>query len=194
MIAHLKGTVSAIRLPMCIVDVNGVGYVVELTHTDLARLEMMKESVLIHTHLVVREDNHSLYGFLDVEAVQVFQTLIKVNGVGPKLALNILSHFSLGELRQCIQSQDIRWMCQIKGVGKKVAERLLVELKHCEDRLPQVELSSGAGQYHQQAVDALIKLGYKPQAASKAISSIKNEKCSGLEDLIRRALPILSQV
>lgn len=194
MIAHLKGVVAAIRSPICVIDVNGVGYAVELTHVDLARLETMKESVFLHTFMVVREDSQSLYGFLDAESVQVFHTLTKVNGVGPKLALNILSYFSLRELSQCIKTQDIRWMCQIKGVGKKVAERLLVELKHCEDRLPQATTSGNAGKHQQQAVDALIKLGYKPQAAAKALTAVKSNEPLSVEDLIRRALPILSQV
>ena len=168
MIAYLKGSVLAIRENSFVLDVNGVGYLIESDLQTLSRLQTHENPLAIHTHMVVKEDSQALYGFLDFEAVQVFQTLTKVSGVGPKLALNILSHFTLGELRG-IHVQDVKWMCQIKGVGKKVAERLLVELKHCEEKLPQAEKSISSRYNQDQAMDALLKLGYKSQAVSKAL-------------------------
>ena len=194
MIAYLKGNVLAIRENSFVLDVNGVGYLIESDLQTLSRLQTYENPLAIHTHMVVKEDSQALYGFLDFEAVQVFQTLTKVSGVGPKLALNILSHFTLGELKECIHVQDVKWMCQIKGVGKKVAERLLVELKHCEEKLPQAEKSTSSRYNHDQAMDALLKLGYKSQAVSKALSSLKVDEPLSVEELIRRALPVLSQI
>ncbi len=112
-----------------ILDVNGVGYEVEVPMTTLYRLPSVGEPVTLHTHLVVREDAHLLYGFAEKRERELFRELIRLNGVGPKLALALMSGLEVDELVRCVQAQDTSTLVKIPGVGKKTAERLLVELK-----------------------------------------------------------------
>ena len=174
MIGRLRGTLAEKHPPHVILDVNGLGYELEVPMTTLYRLPAVGEPLTLHTHLVVREDAHLLYGFYEKRERELFRELIRLNGVGPTSVL-----------------------VKIPGVGKKTAERLLVELK---DRFkawetvpgmtPLVVEPRGKGAVisaENDAVSALISLGYKPQEASRAVSAIKEEGLSS-EDLIRRAL------
>lgn len=200
MIGRLRGTLAEKQPPHLILDVNGLGYELEVPMTTLYRLPSVGEPLTLHTHLVVREDAQLLYGFVGKRERDFFRELIRLNGVGPKLALALMSSLEVDELVRCVQSQDTSALTKVPGVGKKTAERLLVELK---DRFKAWETvpamfalvpnqSDGAGPApvntaENDAVSALISLGYKPQEASKAISAIK-EKGLSSEDLIRRAL------
>ncbi|KJH78108.1 MULTISPECIES: Holliday junction branch migration protein RuvA [Pseudomonas] len=200
MIGRLRGTLAEKQPPHLILDVNGLGYELEVPMTTLYRLPSVGEPLTLHTHLVVREDAQLLYGFASKRERDFFRELIRLNGVGPKLALALMSSLEVDELVRCVQSQDTSALTKVPGVGKKTAERLLVELK---DRFkawetvpamfalvpnqpggPDVAAVASA---ETDAVSALISLGYKPQEASKAISAIK-EKGLSSEDLIRRAL------
>jgi Holliday junction DNA helicase RuvA len=160
-------------------------------------LPAVGEPVILHTHLVVREDAHLLYGFFEKRERQLFRELIRLNGVGPKLALALMSGLEVDELVRCVQAQDASVLVKVPGVGKKTAERLLIELK---DRFKAWEAVPGmatlvvepraggaVSSAEDDAVSALISLGYKPQEASRAVSSIKEDGLSS-EDLIRRAL------
>ncbi|EKG42462.1 Holliday junction DNA helicase RuvA [Pseudomonas syringae pv. avellanae str. ISPaVe013] len=198
MIGRLRGSLAEKQPPHLVLDVNGVGYEVEVPMTTLYRLPHVGETVTLHTHLVVREDAHLLYGFYEKRERELFRELIRLNGVGPKLALALMSGLEVDELVRCVQAQDTSALTRIPGVGKKTAERLLVELK---DRFKAWEslpgtftlVSNGPNQAEHvasaesDAVSALISLGYKPQEASKAVSAIKEKDLSSA-DLIRRAL------
>ncbi|EGH03321.1 MULTISPECIES: Holliday junction branch migration protein RuvA [Pseudomonas syringae group genomosp. 2] len=198
MIGRLRGSLAEKQPPHLVLDVNGVGYELEVPMTTLYRLPHVGETVTLHTHLVVREDAHLLYGFYEKRERELFRELIRLNGVGPKLALALMSGLEVDELVRCVQAQDTSALTRIPGVGKKTAERLLVELK---DRFKAWEslpgtftlVSNGPNQAEPvasaetDAVSALISLGYKPQEASKAVSAIKEKDLSSA-DLIRRAL------
>lgn len=197
MIGRLRGTLAEKQPPHVIVDINGLGYELEVPMTTLYRLPSVGEPLTLHTHLVVREDAHLLYGFFEKRERELFRELIRLNGVGPKLALALMSGLEVDELVRCVQAQDTSVLVKIPGVGKKTAERLLVELK---DRFKAWEVvpgysplaveprSAGAvSSAEDDAVSALISLGYKPQEASRAVSAIKEDGLSS-EDMIRRAL------
>lgn len=198
MIGRLRGSLVEKQPPHLVLDVGGVGYEIEVPMTTLYRLPHLGEQVTLHTHLVVREDAHLLFGFYEKRDREMFRELIRLNGVGPKLALALMSTLEVDELVRCVQAQDTSALTRVPGVGKKTAERLLVELKDrfkAWDSLPGSFrlVSEGPGAPVQvataesDAVSALVSLGYKPQEASKAISAIKDKNLSS-EDLIRRAL------
>ncbi|MFP6849599.1 MAG: Holliday junction branch migration protein RuvA [Pseudomonas sp.] len=197
MIGRLRGTLAEKQPPHVIIDINGLGYELEVPMTTLYRLPSVGEPLTLHTHLVVREDAHLLYGFYEKRERELFRELIRLNGVGPKLALALMSGLEVDELVRCVQAQDTSVLVKIPGVGKKTAERLLVELK---DRFKAWETVPGmstlvvepraagaVSSAENDAVSALISLGYKPQEASRAVSAIKEDGLSS-EDMIRRAL------
>ncbi len=197
MIGRLRGTLAEKQPPHVIIDINGLGYELEVPMTTLYRLPSVGEPLTLHTHLVVREDAHLLYGFFEKRERELFRELIRLNGVGPKLALALMSGLEVDELVRCVQAQDTSVLVRIPGVGKKTAERLLVELK---DRFKAWETVPGMSSLvvepraggavssaENDAVSALISLGYKPQEASRAVSAIKEDGLSS-EDMIRRAL------
>jgi Holliday junction DNA helicase RuvA len=196
-IGRLRGTLAEKQPPHVIIDINGLGYELEVPMTTLYRLPSVGEPLTLHTHLVVREDAHLLYGFFEKRERELFRELIRLNGVGPKLALALMSGLEVDELVRCVQAQDTSVLVRIPGVGKKTAERLLVELK---DRFKAWETVPGMSSLvvepraggavssaENDAVSALISLGYKPQEASRAVSAIKEDGLSS-EDMIRRAL------
>ncbi|WP_339487333.1 Holliday junction branch migration protein RuvA [Pseudomonas sp. EL_65y_Pfl2_R95] len=197
MIGRLRGTLAEKQPPHLILDVNGLGYELEVPMTTLYRLPSVGEPLTLHTHLVVREDAQLLYGFFEKRERELFRELIRLNGVGPKLALALMSGLEVDELVRCVQAQDTSALVKIPGVGKKTAERLLVELKDrfkAWETLPGMTslvvapvVGAGAPSAENDAVSALISLGYKPQEASRAVSAVKEDGLSS-EDLIRRAL------
>jgi len=200
-IGRLRGTLAEKQPPHLILDVNGLGYELEVPMTTLYRLPSVGEPLTLHTHLVVREDAQLLYGFYGKRERDFFRELIRLNGVGPKLALALMSSLEVDELVRCVQSQDTSALTKVPGVGKKTAERLLVELKDrfkAWETVPAMfalvpnqpggpDAPAPAITAESDAISALVSLGYKPQEASKAITSIK-EKGLSSEDLIRRAL------
>ena len=198
MIGFLRGKLAFKAPPLLMLDVNGVGYELEAPMTTCYNLPALGAEILLHTHLVVREDAHILFGFSTEADKTMFRTLIKVNGVGPKLALAILSGQSAEEFQRCIQNNDTQALVRLPGVGKKTAERLVIEMR---DRLP--ELSDAFGTVDsatnsvvkvqrvanpkQEAISALCSLGYKPLDAGKMVQNISVEGKS-CEDIIRLAL------
>jgi len=200
-IGRLRGTLAEKQPPHLILDVNGLGYELEVPMTTLYRLPSVGEPVTLHTHLVVREDAQLLYGFYEKRERELFRELIRLNGVGPKLALALMSGLDVDELVRCVQAQDTSALVKIPGVGKKTAERLLVELK---DRFKAWETTPSmfelvptgpngtkpgvpANTAENDAVSALISLGYKPQEASRAVAAIDGKGLTS-EELIRRSL------
>ena len=192
MIGFLRGKLVHKAPPFLVLDVQGVGYGVEAPMTTFYDLPALNEEIKLHTHLVVREDAHILFGFSSETDRALFRTLIKVSGVGPKLALTILSGQSAEEFHRCIQDNDTVALVRLPGVGKKTAERLVIEMR---DRLSDFGDSSvtsagtalPAGNSKQEAISALISLGYKPLDAAKMVQNISAED-KGCEDIIRLAL------
>lgn len=178
-----------------LLDVQGVGYEVEAPMTTFYDLPALGEEVKLHTHLVVREDAHILFGFASETERMLFRLLIKVNGVGPKLALTVLSGQSVDEFYRCVNDNDVKAMVRLPGVGQKTAERLIIEMR---GRLPELSSASNAkgavsspqllgNSPKQEAITALCALGYKPQDAARMVQVIDTEAKS-CEDIIRMAL------
>ena len=201
MIGRLKGVLAEKLPPQLLIDVSGVGYEVEAPMSTFYQLPAVGQPVALFTHFVVREDAQLLYGFSDRRERRLFRDLIKVNGVGPKLALTILSGIEASQFVRCVNEGDANALVKLPGVGKKTAERLLIEMK---DRLknwatdPDVfELTateSGEASVsvpevdgREEAEQALIALGYKPAQASKSINAVYQAGMS-TEELIRAAL------
>ncbi len=199
MIGRLTGKVIEKNPPMLVIDVQGVGYEVEVPMNTFYSLPELQETMTLFTHMIVREDAQFLCGFISDEERRLFRTLIKVNGVGAKLALAILSSISAQEFARCVNENDTKALMQLPGVGKKTAERLIIEVRDkLKDWLPANIPTAGDAQQPvvqqdetAEATSALIALGYKPQEASIMVQqaladSAESNISSG--DLIRAAL------
>lgn len=198
MIGRIQGTLIENKAPELLVDVHGLGYELLCPLSTIFSLPATGQLVTLHTHLAVREDAHVLYGFATAKERTLFRTLIKISGVGPKLALAILSGMETNRFIQSIQDQDPGALVKIPGVGKKTAERLIIEMKDKLAQLgsqgvelitpleAQVEQNSRTDAL-QDAEGALIALGYKPTQASKAVATAAADGMSS-EDIIRAAL------
>jgi Holliday junction DNA helicase RuvA len=193
-IGLLRGRILGKQPPQLLIDVNGIGYEVDSPMTTFYNLPAVGEEVTLFTHLAVREDAHTLYGFMQLSDRDLFRNLLRVNGVGARLALGILSGMEAGQFIACIQSADAAALVRLPGIGKKTAERLIIELR---DRLPKAaaagELAAGGVQSSrtaspvEDAVSALVGLGYKPQEASRMVRAINAAELSS-EEIIRQAL------
>ena len=196
MIGRLQGALAAKQAPDLLVDINGVGYEVQAPMSTFAAIGKVGDPVTLYTHLAIRDDAHQLYGFADQGERSLFKTLIKVSGVGPKLALAILSGMDVNAFAQCVHQEDIASLTKLPGVGKKTAERLIVEMR---DRLKEwqapaplwanVDAAEKASQDQllAEAESALVALGYKPAEAAKMLLKVDGQADSA-EDYIRQAL------
>ena len=191
MIGSIKGVILLKQAPQVLVDCNGVGYEIETPMTTFIELPEIGSQISFFTHLQVRDDAHIIYGFKDLDERSLFRTLLKVNGVGAKLALAILSAMTVHDFERCVTTEDSDALVKIPGVGKKTAERLVIEMR---DRLIDVTNTASmepnkvkSNNAKEEAFDALLALGYKLSEVKKIMSSIKvgNEKP---EDIIRKAL------
>ncbi|MDP3704711.1 MAG: Holliday junction branch migration protein RuvA [Legionellaceae bacterium] len=196
MIGWLSGFIIDKQQPgKIVVDVNGVGYDVETSLATFFKLELEVGLVGLFIHTIVREDALLLYGFIDKQERALFRALIKVNGVGPKLAIAILSSITPDEFIQCIYQQNSQLLTKLPGIGKKTAERLIVEMKDSIQQLSHTTSTHAntIGLFNQQdeAICALEALGYKRQEATKVISKIDDGQQS-CEQLIRQALQSLA--
>jgi len=201
MIGRLRGVLIEKKAPNLLVDVNGVGYEVEAPMSTFYELPKTGEEVILFTHLVVREDAHLLFGFIKESDRALFRSLIKVSGVGGKMALALLSGMSSRDFITTVKSNDIASLTRIPGVGKKTAERLIIEMRdRLKDLLPdaatsQIPSSSASDALPpdeiKDAVSALIALGFKPPEASRMVSGI-NTKGLASEEIIRQALQSVS--
>jgi holliday junction DNA helicase RuvA len=198
MIGRIRGKLLEKLAPELLVDVNGVGYEIQAPMTTIYQLPALGETVELFTHLVVREDAHLLFGFASLRDRALFRALIKVNGVGPKLALTILSGMDAQDFVRCVRDNDGAGLVRLPGVGKKTAERLLIEMR---DRLRDwpidgLAVSEGTAQLPMRGNDqlfdaesALISLGYKPQEATRMVAAVnKKDATLSSEELIRAAL------
>lgn len=206
MIGRIRGVLLDKQAPDILVDVQGVCYEIQAPMSTVYQLPPLGQGVELHTHLVVREDAHLLYGFFSLQERHMFRSLIKVSGVGPKMALAILSGMAVDEFVRTVRTNDLAALTRMPGVGRKTAERLVVEMK---DRLAEwgaadtlttpvinsVPSTPSDRQMTQDAETALVALGYKPQEATRIIAQVlkSNDKVVRSEDLIRLALRSVAQ-
>jgi holliday junction DNA helicase RuvA len=196
MIGRIQGVLLEKSAPDLLVDVHGVGYEIQAPISTFAMLGKVGDPVILYTHLTVREDAHQLFGFSDTNQRALFRTLIKLNGVGPRLALAILSGMDVQAFAHCVHTEDVASLTRLPGVGKKTAERLIVEMR---DRLQEWQapapLWQAADQADKRASDimlkdaesALVALGYKPTEAARMLERIADQASSS-EEMIRLAL------
>lgn len=199
MIGRLRGVLLEKQAPYLLLDVNGVAYEVQAPMTTFYRLPAIGQDVILHTHLSITENLHQLFGFFEQRDRSLFRTLIKVNGIGPKSAISILSGMEADDIARCVRDNNIKALTKIPGIGQKTAERLVIELR---DRLKNWDAPQGDAQAHNEiqtlastndayseAESALISLGYKPNEATKMIATAAKQKPDAKsEELIRLAL------
>ncbi|MEA5444217.1 Holliday junction branch migration protein RuvA [Gammaproteobacteria bacterium AB-CW1] len=193
MIGFLRGRLAMKQPPQLLIDVAGVGYEVEAPMSTFYNLPETGSEVQLLTHLVVRDDAHVLYGFLTAGERRLFRSLIKVTGVGAKMALGVLSGISAGEFAACVRDRDTARLTKLPGIGKKTAERLVVEMRDRLDipeqdgaRLPAGDSAQPASPADE-AFDALVALGYKPREASRMVAGVDHKDLNS-EEIIRQAL------
>ena len=196
MIGRLRGEIVVKQPPQLVLDVQGVGYELEAPMSTFYELPAVGQQVALFTHLMVRDDAHVLYGFSKDTERDMFRSLLRVNGVGAKMALAILSGMNGKEFARCVQENDTASLVRLPGIGKKTAERLIIEMR---DRLDGVDTrsvdnrstaSSVEAQGHTpvtDAVSALVALGYKSQEASRMVRGVDTKALSS-EEIIRAAL------
>ncbi len=202
MIGRIRGVLIEKSAPDIQVEVNGIAYELQLPMTSLFKLPPLGEEVTLHTHFVVREDAQQLFAFFERKDKSLFRALIKVNGVGPKMALGILSSVEADELVALVLNNDVSALVAMPGIGKKTAERLIIELR---DRLKDLGAAHGADQSSGSAAQsakaaaieaetALVSLGYKPPQAARAIAAAQKAQpeAASSEELIRLALKSLA--
>ena len=198
MISYIRGELAAVQEQKAIVEAGGIGYGIYMSQQTLSMLPAVGEEVKIHTYLNVREDAMQLYGFLTGEDLQVFRLLIGVSGIGPKGGLGILAQLTPDELRFAVMSKDIKAISAAPGIGKKTAEKLIVELKDkmsIEDVLEQAahgseqskEIEATDTEMQAEAVQALTALGYGSAESLRAVKKVSVD-CASVEDLLREAL------
>lgn len=192
MFAYIKGILATAHPTYVVVDVNGVGYALFIPYRLYGELPPLGQTTQFYTTFVVRESSQTLYGFLCSQERDVFEILMNVSGIGPKLALSLIGHLTYAELESAVANQDLPTLCRVPGVGKKTAERLIVELK---DKLPNcpsfptasmaISISDLQSQHIRDAMLALINLGYNQSTAQKAIKQ-------SIQELSEKAdLPLL---
>ena len=194
MIGHLKGQIISKNPPEILLEVSGIGYELLCPMSTFYELGNLNDEILLFTHLSIKEDAHTLFGFISKDEKNIFRELIRVNGVGPKVALAILSHLAVPSLIECIANEDSDLLAKTPGIGKKTALKLIVE--H-QDTLSKVDLSSSSISNNtiqkssnpntQQAIEALQSLGFKTKEANNMVSKIEDKDLS-TEQLIRQAL------
>ena len=194
MIGHLKGKIISRSPPEVLLEVQGIGYEVLCPMSTIYELDNLYDDVLLFTHLSIKEDAHTLFGFITKDEKNVFRELIRVNGVGPMVALAILSNLSVHSLVECISTEDADLLAKTPGIGKKTALKLIVEL---QDRLSKldlvgslansIEIKQNSNPNSKQAIEALQSLGFKAKEANRMVSKIEDQELS-TEQLIRLAL------
>ena len=195
MIGSLIGLIKEKTPSAILLEVNGIGYEISIPLSTSFQLPKVGESAFLLTHLVVREDQHSLYGFATEEERKLFRALIKISGVGAKLAITILSGTNVTGFIQSVVNEDIDALVHLPGIGKKTAERLVVEMK---DKISEISdeqqnlQDSGVNSAVAEAINALVNLGYKTKDAKNILDKIDSEELS-VEDLIRQALISLNK-
>jgi len=188
MIASLNGKLEALGSDWAVINVGGIGFQVHMPTSTLSTLGTIGEEVRLHTHLHIREDNATLYGFASAEELQLFQTLIGVSGIGPKLALSILSAMAVDKLTMAIATGNTHLLTEVPGIGKKTAERLILELKDKIGARWVITPGARLVQENTEVVAALTYLGYSVAEASRAVASLPSASDLSLEEKLKLAL------
>lgn len=193
MIGLLRGILLQKQTPDLLLDVSGVGYELIASLTTFIDLPEINNEVTLYTHLIVREDAHTLFAFSSIDERALFRILLKVNGVGPKMALAIVSGMTANEFAQRVHNNDVTGLTKLPGVGKKTAERLIIEMR---DRLPEPSEQTKIDGFtpvptmrnlEDEAIAALLALGYKPTQASQMVAKYSSAGLS-VEEIVRKAL------
>ena len=191
MIGSIRGRLAFRQAPQLIVECAGVGYEIETPMSTFLELPEVGSDVFLFTHLLVREDAHTLFGFSTDDERSLFRSLLKISGVGAKMSLAILSAMSVAGFVRCVQHEDTAMLIKIPGVGKKTAERLIIEMR---DRIldttgaaPSPKRPADASDARGEAFDALVALGYKPAEVKRLLGNVQTAKLSA-EEIIRSAL------
>ncbi|MBS0287760.1 MAG: Holliday junction branch migration protein RuvA [Proteobacteria bacterium] len=202
MIGQLRGKLIEKQPPFLMIEVGGVGYLLQAPLSTFFNLPDLGQEVVLRTHFIVREDAHVLYGFITQQECRLFQEIIKVNGVGPKVALAILSGLSPQEFANCVMAQEVTRLQKLPGIGAKIAQRILVEM---QDKLSKLDFGLTAAHSMmvlnkavssdplQEAIAALVSLGYKHTEAAKAVAKVQDQTQS-CEHIIKEALQGLAKV
>ena len=193
MIGYLSGKIISKKPTRILLDVNGVGYILNISINTFEKLPDEKEAVSLYTYLAVREDSLTLFGFFSESEKQMFELLISVNGIGPKLGQSILSGIQIDDLRDAIKSANLSRIIAIPGIGKKTAERILIDLKDKMDGVIEEHSTSIPFKIKDDAVAALTTLGYNQKTAEKAVRDVlaENPKIQ-IEDLVKQTLARLN--
>ena len=202
MISYIRGELADVREDQVVIDVGGVGYGIFMCGSDIARLPSTGQEVKINTYLHVKEDVMQLFGFLTRDGLEVFRLIIGVSGIGPKGGLNILNQMTPNDLRFAVLAGDVKAISKAQGIGKKTAEKLILELK---DKLELTEAggnepegktllqkSAGTGEIQGEAVEALVALGYGSTEAFQAVRSVEIDGDSTVEEVLKKALRQMS--
>jgi len=201
MIVYVKGELIEVLEDQAIIDVQGMGYGVFMSMNTLGMLPSSGTEIKVHTYMNVKEDDMQLFGFLSRDELAVFKLVIGVNGIGPKGGLHVLSTFTPDELRFAVAAGDAKAIAKSPGIGKKTAEKLILELRdklHLEDALPRGEgsgaqmVSTNASDAQREAIQALIALGYGSSEATKAVRSVKMNEEADVESILKQALKQMS--
>jgi len=203
MISYLRGTLAAFEEDKVVIDVGGVGYGVYMSGQAMGRLPSVGKEVKLHTYLNVKEDAMQLYGFLSRDDLAVFKLLIGVNGIGPKGGLGVLSALSPDDLRFAVLANDVKAICAAPGIGKKTAEKLILELKDkmkLEDALDHIASDTAEavldaeshGRVQSEAVQALVALGYGSTEALRAVKKVEVNESMEAEDVLKLALKYMT--
>jgi Holliday junction DNA helicase RuvA len=191
MIGHLRGRLVRKAPPALILDVGGVGYELEAPMSTFYRLPELGSDVELHTHLVVRDDAHLLYGFATEDERRLFRDLLRVTGIGPKIGLALLSGIDVDTFMRCVEAEDADALTRIPGIGRKTAERLLIEMRDRIRALGQLpaagSAAASAAGARSEAYAALVALGYRPAEVNRLLQGVEEDGV-GTEELIRRAL------
>ncbi len=194
MIAHLSGELASTGDKWVVIDIGGVGYRVSVTQPTLQALRQTEGPVRVHTHMVVRDDDIQLYGFLHQSELELFRILIAVSGIGPQIAMNILSQITFEEFAMAIVGDDEKVLTRISGIGQKSAKRLILELK---EKMKKHAATGAAGRRAAEAddaVSALISLGFSPREAQEAVDAVRTEQVNpSVQTLIRASLARLRE-
>ncbi|NJD55661.1 MAG: Holliday junction branch migration protein RuvA [Nitrospirae bacterium] len=188
MIGSLRGRLISKKPDNILIEACGIGYQVQVPLNILARMPNEGQEVFLHIHTHVREDALQLYGFQSEEEKRIFTTLLGITGIGPKMALNVLSGLSLDEFLKALESEDVAMLCRIPGLGRKTAHRLILELR---EKLPSV--SGSKDRVFDDALSALINLGYKKSVAQGFLEEAYRQEQTDIETLIRDALKLMSE-
>ncbi len=190
MIGSVRGKLTFKQAPAIIIECQGVGYEVETPMSTFLDLPPVGTELSLFTHLLVRQDAQTLYGFATEAERALFRTLLKISGVGAKMGLGILSAMSVGDFQRCVEYEDTAMLTRIPGIGRKTAERLIIEMRDRIHTVSAVESTSRVASQQgacSEAVDALIALGYKPREVNKLVGSLDVDGKSAA-DIIRLAL------